>query len=122
MRDPWIDEDLLQKPAVEKDLQAEWNWIRYKVGGKMFAAICLDDADRPYYITLKLDPQEGAFLREQYEDILPGYYCNKTHWNSVRADGQVPEALLRTMLDEAYGLVWAGLPKKKQRELLDARD
>lgn len=112
MRYPWIDEYLLQKPAVEKDLQAEWNWIRYKVGGKMFTAICLDDADRPYYITLKLDPQEGAFLREQYEDILPGYYCNKTHWNSVRADGQVPEALLRTMLDEAYGLVWAGLPKK----------
>lgn len=105
MRYPWIDEYLLQKPAVEKDLQAEWNWIRYKVGGKMFAAICLDAADRPYYITLKLDPQEGAFLREQYEDILPGYYCNKTHWNSVRADGQVPEALLRTMLDEAYGLV-----------------
>ena len=61
-------------------------------------------------------------MREQYEDILPGYYCNKTHWNSVRADGQVPEALLRTMLDEAYGLVRAGLPKKKQRELLDARD
>ena len=32
MRYPWIDEYLLQKPAVEKDLQAEWNWIRYKVG------------------------------------------------------------------------------------------
>lgn len=31
MRYPWIDEYLLQKPAVEKDLQAEWNWIRYKV-------------------------------------------------------------------------------------------
>ena len=82
---PWIDDYLLQKPGVTKDLQPDWNWIRYQIGGKLFAAVCLDDQDQPYYITLKLDPAEGDFLRGQYEDILPGYYMNKTHWNSVRA-------------------------------------
>ncbi len=81
---PWIDDYLLQKPGVTKDLQPDWNWIRYQIGGKLFAAVCLDDQDQPYYITLKLDPAEGDFLRGQYEDILPGYYMNKTHWNSVR--------------------------------------
>ena len=44
MKYPWIDEELLAKPGVTKDLQAEWNWIRYQIGGKMFAAVCLDDA------------------------------------------------------------------------------
>ena len=39
MRYDWIDSYLLSKKGVEKDLQPEWNWIRYKVGGKMFAAI-----------------------------------------------------------------------------------
>ena len=114
---PWIDDYLLQKPGVTKDLQPDWNWIRYQIGGKLFAAVCLDDQDEPYYITLKLDPAEGDFLRRQYEDILPGYYMNKTHWNSVRAQGSVPDDLLRNLLDEAYRLVLNVLPKKKQREI-----
>ena len=114
---PWIDDYLLQKPGVTKDLQPDWNWIRYQIGGKLFAAVCLDDQDQPYYITLKLDPAEGDFLRGQYEDILPGYYMNKTHWNSVRAQGSVPDDLLRNLLDEAYHLVLHALPKKKQREI-----
>ena len=114
---PWIDDYLLQKPGVTKDLQPDWNWIRYQIGGKLFAAVCLDDQDQPYYITLKLDPAEGDFLRGQYEDILPGYYMNKTHWNSVRAQGSVPDDLLRNLLDEAYRLVLHSLPKKKQREI-----
>ena len=41
MKYPWIDEYLLGKRKVTKDLQADWNWVRYKIGGKMFAAICL---------------------------------------------------------------------------------
>ena len=114
---PWIDDYLLQKPGVTKDLQPDWNWIRYQIGGKMFAAVCLDNQDQPYYITLKLDPAEGDFLRGQYEDILPGYYMNKTHWNSVRAQGSVPDDLLKNLLDEAYRLVLHSLPKKKQREI-----
>ena len=113
---PWIDDYLLQKPGVTKDLQPDWNWIRYQIGSKLFAAVCLDDQDQPYYITLKLDPAEGDFLRGQYEDILPGYYMNKTHWNSVRAQGSVPDDLLRNLLDEAYRLVLHALPKKKQRD------
>ena len=42
---PWIDDYLLQKPSVTKDLQPDWNWIRYQIGGKLFAAVCLDDLD-----------------------------------------------------------------------------
>ena len=41
-----------------KDLQADWNWIRFQIDGKMFAAICLDDNDQLYYITLRLEPLE----------------------------------------------------------------
>ena len=94
MKYSWIDTELLQKPSVTKDLQAEWNWIRYHIGGKMFAAVCL-------------------------EDIIPGYYMNKVHWNSVKADGNVPDALLREMLEKSYRLVLGGFSKKKQRALLE---
>ena len=114
----WLDEYLLGKAGVTKDLQKDWNWIRYQIGGKMFVAVCLGENDEPYYITLKLEPLEGEFLRQQYEDIVPGYYCNKQHWNSIKPDGSVPDELLKDLLDKAYFLVLAGLPKKKQRELL----
>ena len=119
MRYNWIDEYLLSKPAVTKDLQAEWNWIRYMIGGKMFAAILLDWDNKPYYINLKLDPQEGEFLRGQYEDIIPGYYSNKRCWNSVKPDGAVPDELLRELLDKSYGLVLAGFSRKRQKEILE---
>ncbi len=48
MKYPWIDEYLMAKRGVTKDLQAEWNWIRYHIGGKMFAAVLLEDNDQPY--------------------------------------------------------------------------
>lgn len=118
MRYTWIDEFLLQKPGVTKDLKVEWNWIRYQIGGKMFAAVCLGEDNEPYYITLKLEPAEGDFLRQQYEDIVPGYYMNKEHWNSVKPDGEVPDDLLKDLLEKSYRLVLGGLSKKMQKEIL----
>ncbi len=118
MRYQWIDEYLLNKRSVTKDLQSDWNWIRYHIGGKMFAAVCLDSDDKPYYITLKLEPEEGNFLRQQFEDILPGYYMNKQHWNSVKPDGEVPDDLLKDLLDKSYLLVLKSFSGKKQREIL----
>ena len=118
MRYTWMDEYLLAKKGVTRDLQADWNWIRYQIGGKMFAALCLNDENTPVYITLKLRPEEGEFWRGQYEDVIPGYYMNKTHWNSINPDGQVPDDILRDMLDRSYALVLAGLSRKTQREIL----
>lgn len=121
MKYNWIDEFLLGKAGVEKDFKEEWNWIRYQIGGKLFTAICLDNENKPHYITLKLDPAEGDFLRKQYEDIIPGYYMNKLHWNSVKADGAVPDGLLKEMLEKSYALVLSSLSKKKQKEILDIK-
>ncbi len=111
---PWIDEYLMAKRGVTKDLQAEWNWIRYHIGGKMFAAVLLDDNDRPYYINLKLEPMEGELMRQQYPDIIPGYYSNKQHWNSVKTDGEIPDDLLKHWLDRSCELRFL-----RQRSLWD---
>lgn len=118
MRYQWIDEYLKSMKGVSSDFKEEWNWIRYLLGDKMFAAVCKDDQGRDFLITLKLEPVEGQFLRQQYEDITPGYYMNKVHWNSIKADGNVPDDLLKDLLEKSYRLVLAGLTKKKQSELL----
>lgn len=119
MKYPWLDEYLMNKPGVIKNTE-NWNWIRYMIGDKMFLAVCLDDNDNPYYITLKLEPMEGEFLRQQYEDIIPGYYMNKVHWNSIKPDGEVSDALLKELADKSYHLILGSFSKKKQQEFLNS--
>ena len=118
MKYPWISEYLLAKKGVHKDYKAEWNWDRYLIADKMFAAVCYGEDQQPVYITLKLDPMEGDFLRQQYEDIIPGYYMNKVHWNSIKADGAVPEDVVKILLDHAYAVLLSGFSKKKRAEIL----
>ena len=67
---------------------------------------------------MQLEPEEGDFLRQQYADIVPGYYMNKMHWNSVKPDGEVPDDLLKDLLDKSYNLVLGGFSKKKQAKIL----
>ena len=44
---------------------------------------------------------------------------NKTHWNSVKADGEVPDDILKDLLEKSYRIVFSSLSKKKQKEILD---
>lgn len=116
MKYPWIDEFLMNKAGVSRNIE-NWNWIRYMIGGKMFAAVCLGDDDKPYYITFKAVPEEGEFLRGQFKDIIPGFYMNKVHWNSVNPNGSVPEEMLRSLLEKSYQLVLKSFSRKKQIEI-----
>lgn len=118
MKYDFIDDFLLSKKGVTKDFQADWNWIRYKVDDKMFVAVCLNSDNKPKYITLKLNPVDGEFFRNTYEDIIPGYYMNKTHWNSIKADGNVPENVVKDLLDKSYTEILNKLTKKKRAEIL----
>jgi predicted DNA-binding protein (MmcQ/YjbR family) len=118
MRYTWLDEFLLAKKAVNKDYKEEWGWHRYMISDKLFAAVCCNGDGEPVYLTLKLDPLEGEFWRKQYEDIIPGYYMNKIHWNSIKVDGEVPDDLVKELLDKSYSLILGGFSKKKQAELL----
>ena len=114
MQYDWIDSYLLSKKGVTKDFQADWKWERYKLADKMFAAVCYDDNNEPYYITVKLDPTEGELLRQAYEDIIPGYYMNKVHWNSIKVNGNLEVNTVRDILDHAYETVFKGLTRKIQ--------
>ncbi len=112
----WLDEYLLSKKAAVKDYKAEWEAFRYMVGGKMFCMMGGDKSGRPI-VSLKCEPLFGEALRQQYADIIPGYYMNKVHWNSVYRDGSVPDDVLRQMADMSYDLIFRSLTKKVQAEL-----
>ena len=112
----WLDEYCTSKRGVQKDFKAEWDATRYMLGGKMFAMQGGDKNGKPI-ITVKLDPMFGQFLRSQYRDIVPGYYMNKEHWNSLYLEGNVPDEVLKEMLDQAYQIVLKSLSKKMQMEI-----
>ncbi len=117
MNYPWLDNYLLSQKAVQKDFKAEWGWDRYMIDGKLFRAVCYDENSKAKFITLKLKPEEGQFMRNRYADVIPGYYMNKLHWNSVVADGNLPDEVLKELLDKSYNLVLSSLTKKRQKEI-----
>ncbi|MFC8276770.1 MmcQ/YjbR family DNA-binding protein [Streptomyces sp. NPDC057271] len=80
----------------------------FKVAGKMFALSWLDG--RPLRINLKCEPEEAVRLREEYPAVTPGYHMNKRHWNTV-AVGELPDRMVRELVEDSYDLVVAGLPK-----------
>jgi predicted DNA-binding protein (MmcQ/YjbR family) len=43
MSNEWLDSYLLEKPGAEKDFKVEWEWFRYQLRGKLFAAVCTPD-------------------------------------------------------------------------------
>ena len=59
-----------------------------------------------------------TFFGEQYQDIVPGYYMNKEHWNSLYLDGDVPGNILKQMIDMSYDLVAEKLSKKMLKEII----
>ena len=99
---------LLSKSEAVEDFPFDTTTLVLKVGGKMFAALGIND--QPLRVNLKCDPFQAEILREQYSAVLPGYHMNKRHWNTVVLDGSLPEEKLRAMIDESYRLVVAGLP------------
>ena len=118
MKYTWFDEYCLSKTGAEKDYKTEWQSFRYLIRDKMFV-MHTHDKEGKEILSLKLEPSHGKLLREQYEgDIVPGYYMNKEHWNSVYVDGNVPDDCLRDMVDRSYELILGGFSKKAHQEIL----
>ena len=74
--------------------------------------------ESPLRFNVKCDPEKTDELREQYEDVQPGYHMNKKHWNTIIVTGSIPEKILKEMIDESYRLVVNSLPKKNRAGLL----
>lgn len=117
MKYPWLDGYCLLKPGAEKEYKIDWEAALYKVGGKMFALYGGDARGKPI-LSLKCDPLFGEMVRRDYRDIIPGYHMNKQHWNSVYLDGEVPDEVMKDMIDRAHNLVLEKLPKKVRENLL----
>lgn len=104
----------LSKKGVTEEFPFDETTLVFKVMGKMFA---LADVDAFTGINLKVDPEKGAELREQYAFVRPAYHMNKMHWMTVAMDGEAPHRLVQQWIDESYDLVVKKLTKSQKLAL-----
>lgn len=96
----------------------DWEVFYFDLQGKMFGMMS-DQAGEDAIITLKNLPEKNEELRELYQGIvIPGYYANKTHWNSIKlASPEVSDEAIKQMITISYQLVYQKLTKKQKAEI-----
>ena len=90
----------------------------FKIMGKMFAYIGLEPKDGQFKVNLKCDPEKSVELREKYEGVRQGIHTRSIMWNSVYLASDVPDSLIRELINHSVEEVVKKLPKNKQEEYL----
>ena len=105
----------LSKKATTEDTPFGEDVLVIRVMGKMFLCINLNTPDR---ITMKCDPEYALELRERYNAIEGAWHFNKKYWNQIAiTHGDVPDALIRSLIDHSYNEVVKKLPRKLRDQL-----
>jgi predicted DNA-binding protein (MmcQ/YjbR family) len=109
----------LSKKGVTEHFPFDEDTLVFKVGGKMFALSSLKSwEENAPSVNLKCDPELAEDLREQYQDIVPGWHMSKKHWNTIFVNKEVLDVLLKKLIDHSYVLVFDSLTKKIKEEIL----
>lgn len=93
----------LSKPFVEEDLPFGPDTLVFKVNGKIFLLMGLENI--PITFNVKCNHELALELREHYPCVAPGYHMNKKHWNTITVDGSVSSKILKEWIDHSYELV-----------------
>ena len=88
----------------------------FKVMDKMFAYTGLAPKDGQFIVDLKCNPEKSSELREKYEGIKHGTHTHGLLWNSVYLASDVPDTLIKELIEHSVEEVISKLPKKKQEE------
>lgn len=92
----------------------DWECEYFSIGGKCFGMM----TDK--LITLKGKPEDNLSMRKMYSDVTPGYYANKTHWNSIDLKTvQLSTEEIKKLVEISYELVFEKLTKKMKNEILE---
>ncbi len=104
----------LSLPATTEKIQWGADLV-FKVGGKMYAAVVLDDRQLGR-LSFKSTPEGFAELIER-EGIEPAAYAARYHWVTVLPPHALRDDEIRSLLHAAYDIIRAALPKKVLAQL-----
>lgn len=112
-----IREYCLNKKGTNEDYPFDEETLVFKVGGKMFVLIPLEKI--PLQINLKCDPERAIELREQFENVKPGWHMNKKHWNTIIVEGNIRWDDLKSWIDHSYDEVVKTLKKSMRKKIIE---
>jgi predicted DNA-binding protein (MmcQ/YjbR family) len=112
----WIEDVIENMKGTSIEFKEGWGSMLYRLEGKMIGMRGSYKDGRPI-LTIKLPPEQGQILREVYEDIFPGYYSNKTHYNSIFLDAGFDREFITELLEDSWQCVFETLPKKTRAAL-----
>ena len=75
---------------------------RHSAGKKWFALVM--KLGEKWVVNLKCGPLEADLLRKLFEGVIPAYHMNKTHWNTVFLDSDVPREEIERMTLSSFAL------------------
>lgn len=110
-----VRECCLSKKFAVEDFPFDEDTLVFKVNGKMFALISVENPDT---INLKCDPEKAVELRESYEEIEPGFHMSKVHWNTVSLTGRLDNNFIKGLIDHSYEMVIKGMSKKDRLKIM----
>ena len=88
----------------------------FKVMEKMFVYTDLNPKDGVFKINVKCDPERSVELRERYAGVIQGVHTRSMMWNAIILESDVPDPLIRELIDHSVDEVIKKLSKKKQAE------
>lgn len=110
----WVRRFCLSLPHVTQSVQ--WgDSLVFKVAGKMFAVASLEP--RKNWLSFKCSPESFAELTER-PGIDPAPYLARAQWAALTTEADVQRQELRGLLQSAYDLVFAKLPRKTRAALV----
>ncbi len=105
----------LAKKGVTEEFPFDEYALTFKVMGKVFSITSLNGEQ--FKVNLKCNPERAIELRDEFEEVQPGYHMNKKHWNTENFEGNLSDKLLIELTNHSYELVVKGLTKKQKEEL-----
>ena len=79
-----------------------WTCMRIRSTNRIFAWIY--EREEHIWVNVKCDPEWTAFWRNAFDSVVPAYHLNKSYWNSIILDGNVPDKEIRIMIGNSYDL------------------
>lgn len=103
----------LSLPQVSEDFPFDETTLAFKVQGKIFAMIDLEDTT---WFVLKCNPDYALELRDQHAEIQGAWHMNKKHWNQINLYGSLTDHLIQKLINHSYASVVRKLPKRIREE------
>jgi predicted DNA-binding protein (MmcQ/YjbR family) len=104
----------LNKKGVIESFPFGDDTIVFKIFDKIFLLAGLNN---PISFNVKCNPEQAIILREENQEIIPGFHMNKKHWNTVYYNGTLSVVFLHQLIDHSYQIVLDSLPKTKQLKI-----